>query len=134
MFHIPLSLIPLSCIVAPNRDIRNIHFLSSAFTSFSAQMANLPSNLVMDINNCNVNNYDDVRKRPFSSSKVSSKSASVSSSASSIPYPKRMVINNDLPNDNNKEPIDSSQLPYKDNSQKGDHISRTPNLVLSWEL
>jgi len=60
-------------------------------------MACLPSSVVMDIDNHNVNNYDDVRERKSSLSNVSSKSAFVFSSTSSISYYKRMVINNKLP-------------------------------------
>jgi len=37
-------------VVVSNRDIRNINFLSLVFTTSSAQMAHLPSNVAMDVN------------------------------------------------------------------------------------
>ena len=121
-----LSLIPPSCIVAPNRDLGNKHLLTSAFISSSVQMANLPPDVAMDVDN--VNNFDDVRGRSSSFSKVSSRSASMSSSASSVPYSERMAANNNLL-DNDKEPIDSSQLSYKDNSQERDCVSKAADLI-----
>jgi len=57
-------------------------------------MAPLPPVVAMDVDF--VNNFDNVRRRfPFSS-KVSSKSISVSSNTSSVLYYERMVINNNL--------------------------------------
>jgi len=100
--------------VAPNRDLGNKQFSPSAFTSSASQMAHLPADSAMDIDKDNkVDNYDDVRGRSPSSSNVSSRSASVVSKASSIPYHERMVINNDAPDEEFREPIDSSQLSYK---------------------
>jgi len=96
--------------VAPNRDIRNINFLSSVFTTSLVQMACLSPDVAMDIDKHSIDNYDDVRRRNASPSNVFSRSTSVSSSTSSIPYHKRMVINNKLPNQEHVEPIDNSQL------------------------
>ena len=40
--------------IVPNRDIRNIHFLSLASTSSSAQISNLPPSVVIDVDRYNV--------------------------------------------------------------------------------
>jgi len=42
-----------------------------------------------------------------------------------------MVINNDLSDKDLKEPINSSQLSYKDDSQKRDCVSKATDLVPS---
>ena len=104
-----LSLIPPSHMVIPNRDLGNKQqfSFSLAFITSTSQMAQFSIlGLVMNIND--VDNFNDIRKRSPSSSKVISRSLFVSLSTSSIPYHKRMVINNDLPDEELKEPIDSS--------------------------
>ena len=93
--------------VAPNRDLRNKQFLSSAFTFSTIQMASLPSIVVMDVNK--VNNFDNVRRRSPSSSKVSFRSTSIFSNISSILHHERMIINNNLPDEEFKEPVDVLQ-------------------------
>lgn len=77
-------------------------------TIHDKKIACLSSSVVIDVNNHNVNNYDNVRERKFSPSNVSSKSTSVFSSTSSIPYYKRIVINNKLSNQEHIKPIDNS--------------------------
>ena len=103
-------------VVVSNRDIRNINFLSSVFTTSSAQMAHLPSNVAIDVNKHSINNYDNIREKNTSLSNVSFRSASVSLSTFSIPYHERMVINNELPNQEYMEPIDNFQLLYSNDS------------------
>lgn len=72
-------------------------------------MAYLPADLAIDINKNNkVDNYDDVRGRSSFSSNVSSRSISIVSKASSIPYHERIVINNDTSDEEFREPINSS--------------------------
>jgi len=107
--------------VVPNRDLGNIHFFSSAFTTTSTQTNPLPSALEMDINS--VDNYDNVRGRTHSPSNVSTRSASIVSQASSLPYHERMVINNDLPDEDIVEPIDNSQLSYSGDGQGRNCVS-----------
>jgi len=68
-------------------------------------MASLSPVVVMDVNK--VNNFNNIRERSPSSSKVSSRSISVFSSVSSIPYYERMVINNNFFDEEFKEPVDS---------------------------
>ena len=79
-------------------------------------MNSLPSTLEIDINS--INNYNDVRKRTYFLSNVSTRSMSIVSQASSLPYHERMLINNNLPDKEIIEPIDSSQLSYSGNSQE----------------
>ena len=93
--------------VAPNRDLGNKQFLSSAFTFSTIQMASLPSIVVIDVNK--VNNFDNVRRRSSSSSKVSFRSISIFSNVSSILHYERMTINNNLPDEEFKEPVDVLQ-------------------------
>jgi len=87
--------------VAPNRDLGNKQFLSSAFTSSTVQMAPLPLIVAMDVNK--IDNFDNIRGRSSFFSKVFSRSTSVFSCASSILYHKRMVINSDLSDEEFKE-------------------------------
>jgi len=67
---------------------------------------------------------DDIRGRSPPSSKPSSSNLSVSSSTSSKPYYKYIKLNNDLPNINLCEPIDSSQLSYKNNTRNEKLVSK----------
>ena len=81
-------------------------------------MALLPPGVVIDINKHSVNNYDDIRRRNTFSNNVSFRSVSVSLSTFSILYHDRIIINNDLPNQEHIEPIDNSQLFYSGNDQE----------------
>ena len=95
--------------VIPNRDLGNKQqfSFSLAFINSTSQMAQFSIlSLVININD--VDNFNNVRERSPSFSKVISRSPSVSLSTSSIPYYERMVINNDLLDEELKEPIDSS--------------------------
>ena len=107
-------LILLSCMVSSNRDLGNKQFYSSAFTYSTTQMAQLPTGSVMDVDKFDISTK--IRRRSYSSSKTTTRSTLIFSSTSSTPYHERMEINNDFPNDNFKELIDSSLLLYKDNS------------------
>jgi len=71
-----------------------------------------------------INNYDDIKGRKSSSSKASSRSTLISSSVSSQPYHKRMVLNNDLSDEEFVKPVNSSQLSYKDKSEERNTISK----------
>ena len=86
-----LSLVLLSCIVAPIRELVNIHIFTLAFNLIPLQIARLPANMAID-----VNNYNDIREKLTFPSKVSLRSTSVTSNASSILYYEKMKINNDL--------------------------------------
>ena len=79
-------------------------------------MVHFPADSVMDINKYPVNNFDDTRKINPLSSNISSQSFSVVSKTSTILYYEKMVINNNTPDKESREPIDSSQLSYEDNS------------------
>jgi len=101
--------------VAPNRNLENIHFVSIAFTTSTVHIYPFPSAIEMDIDK--VNNFDNIRERSQSLSNISSRSAFLVSRASSKLYHKRMMINNDLPDEEIVESIDRSQLFYSGNDQ-----------------
>ena len=71
-----------------------------------------------------MDNFNNIRGRLHSSSKASSRSTSISSSISSQSYHEKIVINNNLSNKNLREPINSSQLSYKDNSEERGLVSK----------
>ena len=71
-----------------------------------------------------IDNYNNIRGRKSSPNKASSRSAFISSSVSSQPYHKRIVLNNDLPDEEVVEPVDSSQLSYKDKSKERNTVSK----------
>ena len=76
-------------------------------------MDHLPASLVIDIDfNKKVNNFDNVRKRSSSPSRVTSRSISVISKTSSIFYYKRIEIQNKFLKEELREPINSFQLLY----------------------
>jgi len=102
--------------VVPIRELANIHFSSLAFSSKPFQMANLPSYMDMDVN-CNC-----IRGRSASSSKINLREASILSNASSTPYHERMEMNNNLPDEDIWDSIDSSQLSYDRNIEIGGSV------------
>ena len=71
-----------------------------------------------------INNFNNIRRRSTSPSKISSRSFLISSTTSSILYHKKIKINNDLPNEKLTEPVNSSQLLYKDNSREDISVSK----------
>jgi len=83
------------------RELANKQLFTSIISSKLSNIAHLPSTTDMDVDNI-------TRGRSTSSSKMSSKSASVVSDASSIPYHFRMEINNNLPDKITVKPTDSS--------------------------
>jgi len=56
------------------------------------------------------------------------RSASVLSAVSSIPYHERIEIKNNLPNEDIVDPIDSSQLLYKDNDDMGNSVGKVTDI------
>ena len=117
--------------IVPNRDLENKQFLSLTFTSSTIQINLLSFAIEMDIDK--VDNCDDIRRRSLSSNKVSSRSISISSSISSIPYHKRIVINNNFTNKEFKKSVDSSQLSYKSDSQGKNCVSMATDPTFSQE-
>ena len=88
----------------------------------------------MDINvTKKVDNFDNARRRSPSSSNVSSRSASVELKASSIPYHERMVIQNNLLDEEFREPIDCSQLLYSNNCQGNSHVNMAVDPIIPQE-
>ena len=99
--------------IAPNRDVGNTSS-TSAISYTTMQMTSLPTNVVMDINNIAIDNYNDIRERSPTPSKANSRSVSISLSISLEEYYHKMKCLNDLSDEEFREPIDSSQLFYKD--------------------
>jgi len=108
--------------VVPIRELVNIQTSTSAFNSKPSQMVKIPANVAMNINS------DSIRERLNSLSKTSSKSASVTLNVSSIPYYERIEINNDFPDEKVGNPVDSSQLSYKDNDGTGNSVRKTTDI------
>ena len=117
--------------VVPNRVLGNIQFSPSAFIPTAPQMECLPAGSAMDIDiTKKVDNFDSARGRSPSPSNVSSRSASVKLKASSIPYHERMVIQNNLPDEELREPINCSQLSYDNNCQETSHVNMAVDPVV----
>ena len=94
-------------------------------------MTHLPVNLAIDIDfTKNVDNFDDVRGRSPSPNSISLRSASVMSKTSTIPYHKRIEIQNNFSNEEFREPINCSQLLYDDKSQESHYINMAIDPVI----
>ena len=101
--------------IMPNRDLRNIQISTSVFLFTTLQIDCLPAGLAMDIDfNKNVDNFDNIRERSPSPSRVTLRSTFIISKTSSIPYHKRMEIQNKFLEEEFKKLINSSQLSYDD--------------------
>ena len=86
----------------------------------------------MDINfTKNVDNFNDVRRRRSFPNSISSRSTLVMSKAFTIPYHKRIEIQNDFSNKEFREPINSSQLSYDNKSQESYHVNIAIDPVFS---
>ena len=104
--------------IVPVREVANKHCsLSSAFST-NQTMTSYPSNIEM-------NGIDNSKSRGCSaiSSKCSSREFSILSNASSIPYHRRMKINNDFPKEDHTNPVDSSHLSYAGTAKVGELVS-----------
>jgi len=84
------------------RKVANKHFLFLSAITSNSTMAQIPSNMDMDID------INMIRGRFALTSKASLKSSSISLSTLSIPYHQCMELNNDLPDTESQELIDSS--------------------------
>ena len=96
-------------------ELANKKLFTSIISSKLSNIAHLPSTTDMDVDNI-------TRGKSTSLSKMSSRSASVVSDASSIPYHFRMKINNNLPDKITVKPTNSSQLSYQDNIKGGSNL------------
>ena len=111
----------------PKRDLENTFSYTSATSSATKQITSLLALGAMDINNFNVNNYDNVRERTMFSNKANLRTASMSLSVSSEPYYKKMEWFNNLTDKEFREFVNSSQLLYNNNGGKGNQISKATN-------
>ena len=119
-----LSLKLLSYMVVLIRDIGNITFSTSAITFKPIYMTSLLVSVAMDINDYNVNNYNDVRRWTISCSKANSRIVSISSSKASKPYHAKIKQLNNLTNKEFRDPINSSQLSYSNQREREIQVSR----------
>ena len=69
----------------------------------------------------NINNFNNIRRRSTSPSKTSSRSSLISFTTLSILYHKKIEINNNLLDEKFTEPVDSSQISYKEDSGPKEH-------------
>ena len=87
-----LSLLPPSYIVVLIRELVNILFFTYSTTLQSNPIAQLPSNIDMDVD------INIIRERSTFSSQISSRESSTHLAILSIPYHERIEIQNNLPN------------------------------------
>ena len=110
------SLLLLSYIIAPIREIANKQFSFTLATTSNSTMTFNLSNMKIDIDSSNI------REKSTFFSKVGLRSSSISLSTSFISYHQCMAINNDLSDIEIWKPIDSSQLSYKKNIKVEDSV------------
>ena len=106
-----LSLLLLSYIVAPIKELANTFFSTISTTSQSPTMANLPSNMDMNIN------IDIIRGRSAFSSRISPRESLTHSTASSALYHERMETMNNILDEDIQDLVDISQLSYISNKK-----------------
>jgi len=83
----------------------------------------------MEMNINNINNYDNIRERSHSLSNILSRSASLVSRASSRPYYKKMMINNNFSDEEIMKSINRSQLSYSGDGQGRNCVSMATDSV-----
>jgi len=105
--------------VAPIKEVANKQFSLFSAISYYSTMSQFSSNIEIDAISNSI-----VKGRSNLSSKARSRSFSVFSSTSSISYYKYIEMDNNKPEEDIREPIDSSQLSYKDTTNKGESVSR----------
>jgi len=105
--------------VVPIRELANKYISTTTFISIPTQIAIKPAYETMGVDQNNI-----IRERSTSPSNVSFRRNSISSRASSVPYHKKMEINNNLLDEEFTEPIDSSQLSYNDSNGQGNFMSK----------
>jgi len=71
-----------------------------------------------------------IRRKSASSSKINLRDASILSNALSTLYHERMEMNNNLPDEDIWNPIDSSQLSYNRNIEVGRSVRKTTDNYL----
>jgi len=104
--------------VVPIREVANKQFSLFSVISYYSTISQFPSNMEMDIISDSI-----MRERSNLSSKASSRSSSVFSSTSSVLYHEYMKVDNDKSEEDIRELIDSSQLFYKNVTNKGESVS-----------
>jgi len=108
--------------IEPVREVVNKHCSLSLAFSTNQTMTSYHSNVEMD----SINN-NKLRECSVISSKCSSRESSILSNASSIPYYRRMEINNNLLEEDHTNPVDSSHLSYARIAKVDEPVSTTTN-------
>ena len=106
------------------REVVNIQFSYSLANTLQLSMTYLPFN--MDMNN--------IKERFSLFFKTNSRDPSISLNTSSTSYYECMEINNNLPNVDFWEPIDSSQLSYKNNMENKEIVSKIADTNIIAEI
>jgi len=97
------------------KELVNKHFFITGISSQVLNIVKLPFRMDIDVNNNN-------REKSTSSSRMISRSVFIISNVLSCTYYIRIECNNDLSNNMAVNPIDSSQLSYKDNFESKDNL------------
>ena len=117
-----LSLLPPSCIIVPVREVVDKHCSFSSTFSTNSTMTSYPSNVKMcDIDNSKFREYSAIF------SKYSLREFLILLNTSSIPYYRKIEINNELPKEDSTNPVNSSQLSYMKIEKVGNLVSLATN-------
>ena len=113
-----LSLLLLSYMVAPTRELANKLFSTLVINLKPLQIAQFISNIDIDIDT------NIIREKSTFSSKVSLRELSTHSTASSTPYHQTIEIQNNFLDKDVQKPINSSQLSYVSNNKQVGRLVR----------
>ena len=132
---IPLSLLPLSCKIAPIRDLGNITSDTLTFYAITLNMAS-DDNITMGVDSFNAlfwntcDNYDEVRGHSLALSTHSPRTALMSSSDYEEDYTIRLEKrNNRMDEDKPVTPSSSVQLEYVTSSSQNGQVSKAANIT-----
>jgi len=108
--------------VAPIREVVNKH--CSFFSAFCTNLA--MTSYSSDIEMCGIDN-SKLREHSAIFSKCSSREFSILSNTSSISYHRKIEINNELPEEDSTNLVDSSYLSYAGTTKVGSSVSPATN-------
>ena len=109
------------------RELANIHFFNFLASTTHYSVAQIPFNMDMNVNS------NIIRERSTLSSKAGSRNLSVSLSTLLVLYHRYIENNNDLPDINIWDSIDSSQLSYDGNVETSKSVSKAADTNLPKE-
>ena len=111
-----LSFLPPSCVVVLIRELANIHSFTLASSSKSSTMATLLSNMNIDID------IDIIKRKSIFFSKINLRKSSILSNTLSVSYYEKIEHNNNLPDKEIWDLVNSFQLLYKKNVKVGKSV------------